>query len=62
MQNLIPLIPFLPFIGFVINGLFGKNMSKSLVGAIGSGTLLGSFLLTLMCFNQVAATGPIQVT
>ena len=62
MQNLIPLIPFLPFIGFVINGLFGKNMSKSLVGAIGSGTLLGSFLLTLMCFNQVAASGPIQTT
>jgi len=62
MQNLIPLIPFLPFIGFLINGLFGKNMSKSLVGIIGSGSLLASFILTVMAFNTVAGSGPIQHT
>ena len=62
MNQLIPLIPFLPFIGFVINGLLGKNLSKTTVGIIGSGTLLASFLLTVACFNQVAASGPIQMT
>jgi NADH-quinone oxidoreductase subunit L len=60
MNALVPLIPFLPFLGFVINGLFGKQMSKTMVGIIGSGTLLASFLLTVACFNQVAASGPIQ--
>ena len=39
MDSLIPLIPFLPFIGFIINGLFGKKMSKNAVGIIGSGTV-----------------------
>ena len=62
MNSLIPLIPFLPFIGFLINGLFGKNLSKNAVGIIGSGTLLASFLLSVACFNQVGATGPIQST
>ena len=60
MNALLPLIPFLPFLGFVINGLFGKSMSKTAVGLIGSGTLLASFLLTLACFNQVSTSGPIQ--
>ena len=60
MNSLLPLIPFLPFLGFVINGLFGKSMSKTAVGLIGSGTLLVSFLLTVACFNQVGASGPIQ--
>jgi NADH-quinone oxidoreductase subunit L len=62
MNSLIPLIPFLPLIGFAINGLFGKNLSKNMVGIIGSGTLLASFLLSVACFNQVAASGPIQMT
>jgi NADH-quinone oxidoreductase subunit L len=62
MNQLIPLIPFLPFIGFIINGLFGRNLSKNLVGIIGSGSVLASFVLSLMCFNQVAASGPIQVS
>jgi NADH-quinone oxidoreductase subunit L len=62
MQSLIPLIPFLPFIGFLINGLFGKNLSKTAIGLIGSGVLLASFLLSIACFNSVAASGPIQVT
>jgi NADH-quinone oxidoreductase subunit L len=60
MQNLIPLIPFLPLIGFAINGLFGKNLSKSVVGLIGCGTLLASFLLTVACYNEVSQSGAIQ--
>ncbi len=62
MNSLIPLIPFLPLIGFAINGLLGKNLSKTTVGIIGAGTLLASFLFSIACFNQVAATGPIHVT
>jgi NADH-quinone oxidoreductase subunit L len=57
MQSLIPLIPFLPLIGFAINGLFGRQLPKSLVGMIGSGSVFVSFLLTLFCFNEIAATG-----
>jgi NADH-quinone oxidoreductase subunit L len=62
MNSLIPLIPFLPLLGFAVNGLFGRRLSKSAVGIIGSGTLLASFVLSVMCFNQVASTGPIQLT
>jgi len=61
MDSLIPLIPFLPFIGFIINGLFGKKMSKNAVGIIGSGTVLASFVLSVLCFYQVAESGAIQV-
>ncbi|MEZ4894553.1 MAG: NADH-quinone oxidoreductase subunit L [Saprospiraceae bacterium] len=62
MNSIVAYIPFLPLIGFVINGLFGKQMSKSMVGIIGSGTLLVSFILSVLCFNQVAASGPIEYT
>jgi NADH-quinone oxidoreductase subunit L len=61
MDSLIPLIPFLPFIGFVVNGLFGKNLPKSVVGIIGSGTLLASFLLSIWCFNEVGTSGAIHL-
>lgn len=61
MNTLVPFIPFLPLIGFIINGLFGKQLSKNAVGLIGSGTLLGSLILSVACFNQIGASGPIQV-
>jgi NADH-quinone oxidoreductase subunit L len=60
MQQYIPLIPFLPFIGFVINAIFGRNLPKSVVGYIGSGTMAISFILTVLCFREVAANGPIH--
>jgi NADH-quinone oxidoreductase subunit L len=60
MNSLIPLIPFLPFIGFLINGLFGRNLPKNVVGIIGSGTLLASFLLSVACFNTVAHGGAVE--
>lgn len=56
MQTLIPLIPFLPLIGFAVNGLFGARMSKSASGWIGSGSVLLSFLLSVMAFMEVSAT------
>jgi NADH-quinone oxidoreductase subunit L len=57
VKNLIFLIPFLPFLGFVINGLFGKKLSKTAVGLIGSGAVGLAFLLSLLCFNEIAARG-----
>jgi NADH-quinone oxidoreductase subunit L len=55
MNNLqiVWLIPFLPLVGFLINGLFRKQLSKSLVGIIGSGVILVSFLLSVYVFIQV---------
>jgi NADH-quinone oxidoreductase subunit L len=51
--KLVWLIPVLPLIGFLINGLGRKSLSKSLSGIIGSGVILGSFVLSLLVFFQV---------
>ncbi len=47
------LIPFLPLLGFLINGLGRKQLSKTLTGIIGSGVILGSFLISLWVFFNV---------
>jgi len=60
MEMLTILIPLLPLIGFTINGLFGKSLSKSIVGIIGSGAVLASFILSIMAFSQVLNTGAFQ--
>jgi NADH-quinone oxidoreductase subunit L len=52
MKNLIALIPLLPLAGFLINGLGRNYLSKGLVGLIGSGTVLGSFIISCMLFFQ----------
>ncbi len=49
------LIPILPLIGFVINGLGRNFLSKTVTGFIGSGVVLGSFVLSLLVFMQVKA-------
>ncbi len=51
--HIVWLIPFLPLAGFFINGLLRKQLSKSLVGIIGSGVILVSFLLSVFVFMQV---------
>src|SRR5580693_9073193 len=38
------LIPILPFLGFLINGLFGRRMSKSMVNLFAIGSVTLSFL------------------
>lgn len=51
------LIPLLPLLGFVINGIgFGK-LPKALAGTIGTLTVFGSFLITLVLFGGVVAGG-----
>jgi len=51
--DLVYLIPLLPLIGFLINGLGRKHLSKGLIGIIGSGTVLASFLISVWVFMQV---------
>jgi len=63
LNTLICLVPLLPLIGFLLNGLFRKSMPKALAGIIGSGTILVSFIITLVIFVQVKKEGfePITV-
>ena len=51
--ELVWLVPFLPLIGFIINGLGRNKLSKSMSGIIGSGVILGSFILSLLLFVQI---------
>lgn len=51
--QLVWLVPVLPLIGFLINGLFRKQLSKSLVSLIGCGTVLASFVISILIFIDV---------
>ncbi|QKG51668.1 NADH-quinone oxidoreductase subunit L [Hymenobacter sp. BRD67] len=44
------LIPGLPFLGFLVNGLLNKRLSGTVAGALGTLTVLGSFLLSVFLF------------
>jgi NADH-quinone oxidoreductase subunit L len=48
-------IPLLPLIGFLINGLGRNQLSKTAIGIIGSGVVLGAFALSIWVFTQVNA-------
>ena len=53
MINLVWLIPLIPLIGFLINGLGRNILPKSVVGVIGSLTILLSFGLSLGVFLEL---------
>lgn len=53
MYNYVWLIPTFPLIGFLIIGLFGKNLSKSLVGIIGCGSIFLSLILSIGIFFEI---------
>ncbi|MBL7743988.1 MAG: NADH-quinone oxidoreductase subunit L [Chitinophagaceae bacterium] len=56
MQNALHiawLIPLFPLLGFLINGLGRKHLTKSLIGIIGSGVVLASFVMSIWVFMQV---------
>lgn len=55
MKELIWLVPLLPLIGFLINGLGQKSLPKSVVGIMGSGVVLASFLISCGLFADVYA-------
>ncbi|RJR39721.1 MAG: NADH-quinone oxidoreductase subunit L [Deltaproteobacteria bacterium] len=52
MMDYVWLIPLFPFVGFLINGFFGKNLPKNVVGTIGSLAVGLSFLVTVCIFFQ----------
>ncbi|QCR23624.1 NADH-quinone oxidoreductase subunit L [Pontibacter sp. SGAir0037] len=51
------LVPLLPFIGFLINGLGNRKIAKGLVGIIGCGTVLASFLISVYLFFDFTSNG-----
>ncbi|THU42030.1 NADH-quinone oxidoreductase subunit L [Niastella caeni] len=53
MLQLVWLVPFFPLVGFLINGLFRKQLSKSLISIIGSGMVLASFVVSVLLFTEV---------
>ena len=55
MTNLLWLIPVLPLLGFLVNGLGNKNIPRSLTGWVASFAVLGSFIVSLTLFIQLAA-------
>lgn len=50
MIKLVALIPLFPLLGFIINGFFGKKISKGLSGAIASMAVLASFIVSVLIF------------
>ena len=61
MLNIYLLI-LLPLLGFLINGLIGKSLSKNISGIIGSGVILGSFIISCTYFFAlVGGAKPIDV-
>jgi NADH-quinone oxidoreductase subunit L len=62
INSLLWLIPLLPLLGFVINGLGRNTLSKSLIGIIGSGVILASFVLSIAMFFQLGASTEKQFT
>lgn len=53
MIKLIPLVPLFPLLGFLVNGFFGKKLSKSLSGSIASIAVLASFIVSLLAFIEL---------
>jgi NADH-quinone oxidoreductase subunit L len=53
MIKLIGLVPLFPLIGFLINGFFGKKMSKGLSGGIACVSVLASFVISVLAFLEL---------
>ena len=47
------LIPISPLLGAIINGIFGKRLSKSVIGIIGSGSVALSLVIAVGAFVQM---------
>ncbi|MGI8951451.1 MAG: NADH-quinone oxidoreductase subunit L [Chitinophagaceae bacterium] len=56
-MNLAYLVLLLPFIGFLLNGLFRRTLSKSMIGIMGCGVVLISFIISVVLFFDVKAHG-----
>lgn len=53
MIKLAALVPLFPLIGFIINGFFGKKISKGVAGTIGCVSVLASFIVSLLIFMEL---------
>lgn len=53
MIKLIALVPLFPLIGFLINGFYGKKLSKGLSGGIASISILASFVISILAFLEL---------
>lgn len=60
MIKLVALIPLFPLIGFIINGFFGKKISKGLSGSIASLSILASFIVSVIVFMELQASSQKQ--
>ena len=58
MQNYLWLIPFFPLLGFIINGLLGRKFSEKMVGVIGAGAVLTSFITAVLAFAELLGLAP----
>jgi NADH-quinone oxidoreductase subunit L len=57
MTKLIYLVPLFPLLGFLVNGLGRRFLSRSAVSLVGVGTVLASFIVSLMIFLEVRTEG-----
>src|SRR4051794_12890312 len=53
MIKLVALIPLFPLIGFLVNGFFGKKISKELSGTLASLSILASFIVSVLVFVEL---------
>ncbi len=56
-MNLAYLVPLFPLLGFLINGLFRKSLSKTATSVIGCGTILASFVVSVLLLLHVKDNG-----
>jgi len=61
MENLIYTIVLLPLIGFLINGLFGKNLPKMVVGSLATAAVFASFCIAVSLFLNFNSENPAVV-
>ena len=55
MENLIYAIVLLPLLGFLVNGLFGKNLPKMVVGSVATLVVFASFCIAVSIFLKFDA-------
>ncbi|WP_262151247.1 NADH-quinone oxidoreductase subunit L [Chryseobacterium foetidum] len=61
MENLVYAIILLPLLGFLINGLFGKNLPKTVVGSLATAMVFGSFAIAVYLFLNFDSESQPQV-
>lgn len=62
MSKLVYLVPLFPLLGFLVNGLGRKLLSKPMIAIVGSGSILASFVLSVLIFFDVKANGASVIT